>query len=91
MHRITIMSKPGCHLCEVALDTVQKVIGAHMPVLIEDVDITQDQDLLEKYRDDIPVVLINGTERFRHDVDPEALRRIFADELGGDLLGITMS
>jgi glutaredoxin len=91
MHTITIMSKPGCHLCEAALNTVQKVVGDHIPVLIREVDITQDQELLEKYRDDIPVVLINGKERFRHDVDPQKLGQIFANEMGGNTLGIGMT
>lgn len=85
------MSKPGCHLCEIALDTIQKVIGDHVPVLIEEIDITQDQDLLEKYREEIPVVLINGEERFRHDVDPQQLGQIFVNELGGNVLGVSFS
>ena len=71
MHRISVMSKPGCHLCEVALGVVQNVVGAHVPALIEEVDITQDQELLEKYGDQIPVVLVDGVERFRYTVDPD--------------------
>ena len=87
MHKITVMSKPGCNLCEEALQTIQKVVGGHVPVIIEEADITQDQDLLEKYHDDIPVVLIDGIERFRHRVDPDKLARLFYDELGQRLLG----
>ena len=71
IHKVTIMSKPGCHLCEIALDVVQRVVGSHVAVIIEEVDITQDQDLLEKYREAIPVVLIDGVERFRYEVDPD--------------------
>lgn len=89
MHKITIMSKPGCHLCEVALQTVQKVVGAHIPALIEEIDITQEQDLLEKYSADIPVILVDGIERFRHEVDPNALANLFFDEPGEKLLGIS--
>lgn len=89
MHKITVMSKPGCHLCEVAMQTVQKVVGANIPVLIEEVDITQDLELLEKYRNDIPVVLVDGVERFRHTVDPDQLAQLFYDEPGEKLLGIS--
>jgi len=89
VHKITVMSKPGCHLCHVALDTVQKVIGRNVAVLIEEVDITQDLDLLEKYRNDIPVVLVDGVERFRHTVDPDKLAQLFMDEPGESLLGIS--
>lgn len=88
MHKITVMSKPGCHLCEAAVQVAQKIVGAHIPVLIEEVDITQDQDLLEKYRDDIPVVLIDGVERFRHSIDPDKLAAMFYGESGQNLLGI---
>lgn len=91
MHKITIMSKPGCHLCEVALQTVDKVLGQRFAVIIEEVDITQDLDLLEKYRNDIPVVLIDGVERFRHTVDPDTLAKLFYDEPGEKLLGISSS
>ena len=87
MHKIVVMSKPGCHLCHEALATIQRVVGAHIPVLIEEVDITQDQDLLEKYKDEIPVVLIDGIEQFRHRVDPDKLARLFYDETGQRLLG----
>jgi len=88
MHKITVMSKPGCHLCEAAIETVQKVVGSHIPVLIEEVDITQDQELLEKYRDDIPVILVDGVERFRHTVDPDKLAQFFYDDLGQKLIGV---
>ena len=88
MHKITIMSKPGCHLCEAAVQVAQMVVGGHIPVLIEEVDITQDVDLLEKYRDDIPVVLVDGVERFRHTMDPDALARLFYDEPGQGILGV---
>ena len=89
MHKITIMSKPGCHLCEAALKTVQGVVGAHIACLIEEIDITQEQDLLDKYKDDIPVILVDGVERFRHTVDPEKLIQLFYDEPGASLLGIS--
>ena len=87
MHKITVMYKPGCHLCAEALVTIQKVVGSHIPVLIEEVDITQELDLLEKYRDEIPVVLVDGVERFRFRVDPDQLARLFYDETGQKLLG----
>ena len=87
MHKITVMSKPGCHLCEDALTVVQNVVGKHVAVLIEEVDITQDLDLMEKYREAIPVVLVDGVERFRYTVDPEALAKLFYDSLSQRLLG----
>ncbi len=89
MRKITIMSKPGCHLCEAAVRVAQGVVGTHIAVLIEEVDITQDIELLEKYRHDIPVVLVDGVEKFRHTVDPDKLARLFYNEPGQQLVGVT--
>jgi glutaredoxin len=89
MHKITVLSKPGCKLCDQALDVVQKVIGSHVAVVIEEIDITQDQELLEKYKNDIPVILVDDVEQFRGAVDPQKLARLFMDEPGQNLLGIS--
>jgi len=87
MHRITIMSKPGCHLCDQAAEVVRKVV--RVPTMIEIVDITKDHALLAKYKDDVPVILVDGVERFRHSVDPDKLASFFMDEPGESLLGIS--
>lgn len=89
MHKVTIMSKPGCKLCKQAVDVVQKIVGAHVPTIIEEIDITQNQDLLALYKNDVPVILVDGVERFRHTIDPDALARLFMDEPGENLLGIS--
>jgi len=81
------MSKPGCRLCDEAAEVVRKIV--RVPAIIETVDITKDQDLLEKYKDVIPVILVDGVERFRHSVDPDQLASLFMDEPGESLLGIS--
>jgi hypothetical protein len=89
MHKITVMSKPGCSLCEGVLEGVQRVVGARTAVLIEEVDVTQELGLLEKYGERVPVVLVDGVERFEGEVDPDALARLFYDEPGMGLAGIS--
>lgn len=89
MHKITVMSKPGCHLCESVMDVVQRVVGTRVAVLIEEVDITQDLSLMEKYGEAIPVVIVDGVERFRGKLNPDALARLFYDEPGMGLAGIS--
>ena len=89
MHKITVMSKPNCHLCENAMKAVQGVVGQHIACLIEEIDITQDPDLLDKYHADVPVIIVDGVERFRHVVDPDKLARLFYDEPGEGLLGLS--
>ena len=87
LHRVTIYGKPNCHLCDVAFAVVQEVIGSNISVIIEKIDITEDPALLEKYKDDIPVVAIDGQDLFRHQVDPQELAQHFYDVLGENLIG----
>jgi glutaredoxin len=81
------MSKPDCPRCAQIAEAVRKVI--RVPVLIEVIDITKDQDLLEQYRNDIPVILIDGIERFRQTIDPQKLLQFLSDEPGQRTLGYT--
>ena len=87
MHKVTIMAKPGCHRCEQITEAIRRVI--RVPVVIEVVDVTKDQELLEKYRNDVPVVLIDGVERFRQIIDPQKLLQFFSDEPGQRTIGYT--
>jgi glutaredoxin len=61
MPRITLYSKPGCHLCERAKEVIERC-----PVEYEVVDITGQPDLEARYGQDIPVVLLDGVEVARH-------------------------
>ncbi len=42
---------------------------------LDEVNIENDPELLERYKDDIPVITFNGIEAFRHRVSPEEFRR----------------
>lgn len=58
---LTLFSKPGCHLCEemrVLLDELQPEYG----FAIDEIDITQDDELFARYRYEIPVLLKDGRE-----------------------------
>jgi len=69
-HRVALYTAPGCHLCGPALDAVRAVCGENFEL----VDITGDARLEERYREWIPVVKVDGVERFRYELDPDALR-----------------
>jgi glutaredoxin len=59
--KLTLYSKPGCHLCEelrAFVDELQPTFG----FVVEEVDITRDADLLARYRHEIPVLFANGDE-----------------------------
>lgn len=75
---LTLIGKPGCHLCDDAREVVRSVI-ADLPedaptVTVEERDILQEPDLHEKYVDDIPVVLVDGRMHTYWRVDPVRLR-----------------
>lgn len=66
-----------CHLCEVALNTLERV-REEVPFELELVEITGDPELERAYRERIPVVEVNGEEAFTYFVHPDALRRRLA-------------
>jgi glutaredoxin len=74
IHRITLYSARGCHLCESARRVLDQVRG-ESPFELEEVDITDDSELERRYRELIPVVLVDGEQAFTHFVHPDGLRR----------------
>ncbi|MFE3451377.1 glutaredoxin family protein [Nonomuraea sp. NPDC059194] len=61
MHRITLLGKPGCHLCDDARAIIARV-AQDMGVPWEEVDINSSPELTEKYWEMIPVTLIDGVQ-----------------------------
>jgi glutaredoxin len=54
--RLTLYSKPGCHLCDEAKNKVERLRARGYELSIEERDITADPELFERYRYAIPVV-----------------------------------
>jgi glutaredoxin len=74
--RLTIYSKPGCHLCDVMKEVIHRVIGtARLEVSLDEIDITTDADLLDRYGTEIPVLMIDGTRVAKYRVTEDELRR----------------
>ena len=65
---VIIYSRPGCHLCDEAKAVIQNA-GCSEHFTLEEINIESDDELLRKYKYDIPVVMIDGVEAFRHRVD----------------------
>jgi len=78
MHRVVLFSRPGCHLCDVARDTLLDV-RERTPFEFEEVDIERDDDLELEYGIRIPVVEVDGEERFEITVDPRELADLLSD------------
>lgn len=74
---VVLYSRPGCGLCDRARDVLQAQ-RARTPFVLEEVDISGDDGLELEYGVRIPVVTVDGEERFEVDVDPAELARVTA-------------
>lgn len=70
---VTIYSKPGCHLCEEAKANILAA-GCNDDFILKEVNIEEDAYLKERYRFDIPVILINGIKVLKHRVETREFR-----------------
>ncbi|WP_138903559.1 glutaredoxin family protein [Streptomyces albidochromogenes] len=71
---VTLLGKPGCHLCDDARAVVGEVCG-ELGVPWEEKDITRDEELNRAYWEQIPVVLVDGEQHTFWRVDPGRLRK----------------
>ena len=72
---VIVYSRPGCHLCDEAKAAIASA-GCDDGFVLEEINIETSRDLLLKYQFDIPVVLINGVEAFRHRVNVDRFREL---------------
>ncbi|GAA4203450.1 glutaredoxin family protein [Microbispora amethystogenes] len=76
-HRITLLGKPGCHLCDDARAIVERVAG-ELGVAWEERDITASPEDQAEYWEMIPVVLVDGVQHTYWRVDETRLRAALA-------------
>ena len=81
---LTLLSKPGCHLCDEA-EAVILGVRSEIPFIYEKVDVSGNAELSSRYGLELPVVLMGGRKIFKHRVDPGKLRR----RLLGDSRGVS--
>jgi glutaredoxin len=73
-HVVTLISKPGCHLCDEARTVIEKVT-TEVGATVEERDIMQDEELYREYWEQIPVVLVDGAQHDFWRVDEKRLRK----------------
>ena len=73
-HRVTLYHAAGCHLCESARRVVTQV-RTEIAFELEEIDIGGDPELEARFRERIPVLLVDGEEAFTYFVHPDGLRR----------------
>jgi len=71
---ITLLSRPGCHLCDEARRVIARV-AADLDIAWVERDVTDSADDLREYGEMIPVTLIHGVQHDFWRVDESRLRR----------------
>jgi hypothetical protein len=71
---LTLIGKPGCHLCDDARIVVGEVIGDFPDAVLEEFSILDDEALSARYWDEIPVLLIDGVVHDYWRLDAARLR-----------------
>jgi len=75
--RITLIGKPGCHLCDDARAVIQRV-AAELQVSFQERSILEDPELEAAYAEQIPVTLVDGRQHDYWRVDETRLRAALA-------------
>ena len=72
--RVTLYTRPGCHLCDDAR-TVVAAVCSELGETYAEVDIDGSEELTRAYGEEIPVTLVDGRQHDYWRVDPDRLRR----------------
>jgi glutaredoxin len=75
--RVTLYTRPGCHLCHEARVVVERVC-ADLGEEYDEVDVTGDPALLERFTEEIPVTFVDGRQHDFWRVDEQRLRAALA-------------
>ena len=76
--KIDLYSRSGCHLCDVALETLEKLqneLKEQSPFTIVVTLIDGNPELIEKFGEEVPVTHINGQPHDYFRVDPERFKK----------------
>ena len=66
--KVVIYSKKECCLCDEAKDIIKK-ISHRFPLNVEEVNISDDEEKMEKYGREVPVIFIEGKKLFKLKVE----------------------
>lgn len=76
--RITLISKPGCHLCDEAREVIERV-ARDLSVTWVEISILGEPKLSAAYAEQIPVTLVDGAPHDYWGVDEDRLRARLAN------------
>jgi glutaredoxin len=75
--RITLYTRPGCHLCDDARALIAQVC-AELGTSYAEVSIADDPDLEHRFGHEVPVTFVDGRQHDFWRVDPTRLRAALA-------------
>jgi glutaredoxin len=77
---LTLLTKPGCHLCEEAKKAIELVMfeftqenSGTVQIELTELNILEDETLKNQYSEEIPVLKINGATHAYWKIDSERL------------------
>ena len=79
--RVTLYSRPGCHLCDDARAVVEEVCTELGESYVE-LSVDDDPELRRRYGDEVPVTLVDGAQHDFWRVDPARLRTALTRSAG---------
>lgn len=77
MPRVTLISKPGCHLCDDARAIIARVTE-ELGEQFDELNVLERPDLMQKYAEEIPVTLVDGQQHDFWRVNETRLRAALA-------------
>jgi glutaredoxin len=80
-HSVTLLTRPGCHLCDDARLIIERVVAEEGATLTEQ-NVDDDAALASEYGDRVPVVLVDGKEHGYWRVEESRLRRALQGRRG---------
>jgi hypothetical protein len=76
MRAVTLYTRPGCHLCDEAREAILGLRGVVPPFELDEVNIDEDDGLLARYLERIPVVLVDGEVVCELELELDSLRAV---------------
>jgi hypothetical protein len=84
--QLTLIGKPGCHLCDDAREAIRQVTD-RLPdvsrIEFDERSILDEPELFDRYAEEIPVVLIDGRQHTYWRVDKSRLQAALVERLAG--------
>ncbi len=74
MIEVLVYSKPDCHLCDEVKEQLSR-LQASYPYELREVNILNDARSFDKFKEEIPVVFINGKKAFKYRLDEKDFAR----------------